>query len=40
MVLGYTTTENGDRATDKWKKSGNNWYYLDSDGEMAIDTAD
>ncbi|MBT9812405.1 argininosuccinate lyase, partial [Enterocloster citroniae] len=28
----------GDRVTDKWAKSGNNWYYLDSDGEMAIDT--
>ena len=22
---------------DRWKKSGNNWYWLNSDGEMAID---
>ena len=27
----------GERATDEWKKSGNSWYYLDSNGEMAID---
>ncbi|MDM8299160.1 argininosuccinate lyase, partial [Enterocloster aldenensis] len=26
------------RVTEKWAKSGNNWYYLDTDGEMAIDT--
>ena len=31
-------TRDGERATDKWAKSGNNWYYLNSDGEMAVDT--
>ena len=26
-----------DKATDSWKKSGDNWYWLDDSGEMAVD---
>ena len=36
MGLGYYD-RNGDRVTEEWKKSGDNWYWLNDDGEMAVD---
>lgn len=27
---------NGDQVTSSWKKSGNDWFWLDDDGEMAV----
>ena len=29
--------KDGGRVTESWKKSGDNWYYLDESGEMATD---
>ena len=26
-----------ERATEEWKKSGDNWFWLDDNGEMAVD---
>ena len=37
MVPGTTTTKDGNRVEDEWKKSGDNWFWLDSEegGAMA-----
>ncbi len=32
------TDKYGDRVTNEWKKSGNNWYYLGDDGLMVTST--